>query len=95
MAGVKRARFFAKLKGVSNRQALGYFEDVRKHEAKEKRQRGEEACEESRAAPSTRVYLGFLATRFDFRMTRTKRAPINRNSHGPRDESQMNPNIAF
>ena len=41
------------------------------------------------------VYLGFLATRSDIRMIKTKRATINRNSHGPRDESQMNPNIAF
>jgi hypothetical protein len=45
--------------------------------------------------PSTRVYLGFLAVRSDLRMIKTKRATINRNSHGPRDESPMNPDIAF
>jgi hypothetical protein len=28
-------------------------------------------------------------------MIQTQRATMNRNSHGPRDESQMNPNIAW
>jgi|ERR1041384_7905966 len=75
-------------------------EDVLKQEAKGKRlrekKREEAARLTPRAAPSTRVYLGFLAARSDFRMIRTKRATINPNSHGPRDKGKlMNPNIAF